>query len=212
MENNIRLKAIGHAEAFPDDVQKELAETMRLTRENRGMIFPIANLYFSSFSFNGYGAPAFPKKNGKYNWHTIGFNSANGVKALTFLGNLAKQNVVPKDADYGPMDSNFTAGKVGFAINGPWAFPAWSKALGSKMGVANIPKLPNGKERKCSHKSQKDDSQTSADQQNISDSVTHELAILLTFTFIDWHCAVSLEEERRIGKLCGCEQRLTEKQ
>jgi len=113
-----------------------------------GMIFPIANLYFSSFAFNGYGAPAFPKKNGKYNWHTIGFNSANGVKALTFLGNLAKQNVVPKDADYGPMDSNFTAGKVGFAINGPWAFPAWSKALGSKMGVANIPILPNGKASK----------------------------------------------------------------
>jgi arabinogalactan oligomer/maltooligosaccharide transport system substrate-binding protein len=112
------------------------------------MIYPIANLYFSSFAFNGFGAPAFPKKNGKYDWHTVGFNTANGVKAMSFLQNLVKQNVVPKDADYGPMDTNFTAGKVGFAINGPWTFPTWSKALGSNLGVANIPKLPNGKPSK----------------------------------------------------------------
>jgi undecaprenyl diphosphate synthase len=45
--NDIRLKAIGHMEGFPDDVKKELAETMRLTAEKRGMVLRLALNYGS---------------------------------------------------------------------------------------------------------------------------------------------------------------------
>jgi undecaprenyl diphosphate synthase len=45
LDNDIRLKSIGHTEAFPEDVQAELAETQRLTAERNGMVLRLALNY-----------------------------------------------------------------------------------------------------------------------------------------------------------------------
>jgi len=45
VENDIRLKTIGHTEAFPADVRAEIAETERLTREHQGMVLRLALNY-----------------------------------------------------------------------------------------------------------------------------------------------------------------------
>lgn len=47
LDNDIRLKVMGHVEAFPEDVLSELEETMRLTRGKTGMVLRLALNYGS---------------------------------------------------------------------------------------------------------------------------------------------------------------------
>ena len=47
LDNDIRLKHMGHVEAFPRDVLVELEETERLTRDKTGMILRLALNYGS---------------------------------------------------------------------------------------------------------------------------------------------------------------------
>lgn len=47
LENDIRLRAIGDTAAFPEDVRKELEETIRLTRDRKSMVLRLALNYGS---------------------------------------------------------------------------------------------------------------------------------------------------------------------
>jgi undecaprenyl diphosphate synthase len=45
LDNDIRLKSIGHTDAFPEEVRAELAETKRLTADRTGMVLRLALNY-----------------------------------------------------------------------------------------------------------------------------------------------------------------------
>ncbi len=62
-----------------------------------------------------------------------------GVKALTFLKNLASDPKFIVANDYGKADSMFKEGKAAMIINGPWAVGDYTNALGDKVGVAPMP-------------------------------------------------------------------------
>lgn len=66
-------------------------------------------------------------------------------KALQFVADLKfKHKIVPQECDYNCADSLFKQGKAAFLINGPWSFQGYAEALGEKLGVAVLPKLPDG--------------------------------------------------------------------
>ncbi len=112
--------------------------------KNYGFLFDITGgLYYTYWAFNAYGGYVFGTKGGKPDPTNIGLDNAGSVQALTFLKSLT--SIVPPTTDYNAADSNFSAGKVAMTINGPWQLAAYEKALGSNLGVATIPTLPNGK-------------------------------------------------------------------
>lgn len=122
-----------------------VATAKKLTTGGRhGFLFYITGgLYYTYWAFDAYGGYVFGNKGGKPDPTDIGLANAGSVQALTFLKSLTA--VVPPTTDYNAADSNFSAGKAAMTINGPWALAAYQKALGSDLGVAPIPPLPNGK-------------------------------------------------------------------
>jgi arabinogalactan oligomer/maltooligosaccharide transport system substrate-binding protein len=122
-----------------------IATAKKLTTGSmHGFLFYITGgLYYTFWAFNAYGGYVFGTKGGTPDPTDIGLANAGSVQALTFLKSLTA--VVPPTTDYNAADSNFAAGKAAMTLNGPWALAAYEKALGSNLGVATIPTLPNGK-------------------------------------------------------------------
>jgi arabinogalactan oligomer/maltooligosaccharide transport system substrate-binding protein len=65
--------------------------------------------------------------------------------ALSFMKQLKYTDaIMPNEADYNGADGLFKAGKAQFIINGDWTLGAYAEAFKDKLGVAPIPKVPNG--------------------------------------------------------------------
>ena len=127
-----------------------ISQSKALRKGNQyGLLFPIGDPnsanYFGFFPFTGFGGYIFKNTGGKYDFNDIGLANAGAIEAGKFIAGLTKDNVLPGTTNYNVMDSNFSSGKAGMVINGPWALTQYSKALGANLGIANIPTLPNGK-------------------------------------------------------------------
>lgn len=65
-------------------------------------------------------------------------------QALNFVWQLARNNVVDVDCSYDCSVQKFIEGKAAYTINGVWAYNTMKTALGSNLGIAQLPAI-NGK-------------------------------------------------------------------
>jgi Maltose-binding periplasmic proteins/domains len=65
------------------------------------------------------------------------------VDAMQYLADLKKAGV-EFDTDSGKLDTAFSQGQLSMIVDGPWMLGDFEKALGTKLGVAALPKGPKG--------------------------------------------------------------------
>ncbi|MDR2799157.1 MAG: extracellular solute-binding protein, partial [Bifidobacteriaceae bacterium] len=107
-----------------------------------------SNFYNSFPVFGGYGAYIFGETDGKDNPDDIGLASDDAVKAAEYMKTWYDkwpQDMKGKNAS--PIEQDqFTKGKAGAVIDGPWNSTMYKKALGDDLGETLLPTLPNGKQ------------------------------------------------------------------
>lgn len=104
------------------------------------------NFYNSYGVFKGYGGYVFGNNNTDAT--DVGLNNSGSVKALEFIQKYYK-NYWPKgtqdiNSNENFMIDSFTSGKTAIILDGPWEATTLNKS-NIKYGVAELPKLPNGK-------------------------------------------------------------------
>lgn len=119
-----------------------------LQKKNKhALMWHFKETYFSWPVMAATGGYIFKQTASGYDVKNTGINNAGARRGLQFMTDLAKNGVVPQDADYSISDSKFNKGEIAMTINGPWAFENYKKS-GINYGVALLPKL-DGKRSKA---------------------------------------------------------------
>ena len=122
-----------------------LAEQHTNRADNKfGFLFDYRNFYFVHGIFAGMGAHVFKFADGKYDITDIGMNNAGAVSAMGLIKDLVDRRLLPIATDYTQMDDQFAQGRTAMIVNGQWSIKNY-KDRGINVGVAVLPKLPNGK-------------------------------------------------------------------
>lgn len=128
----------------PKNFEEIYAIHDKLKKDGKGAImWDYNNTYFSWGLFNGQGGYPFNYKNGTYDVKDTGVNNKGSLMAAQTISDLIEKGVMPRDVDYGVMDSAFNQGEVAMVINGPWSWGNFEKS-GINFGVTTIPAI-NGK-------------------------------------------------------------------
>lgn len=106
----------------------------------RALMWHFKETYFSWPVMAATGGYVFKQTPEGYDVNDTGIDDAGAKRGLQFMADLAKNGVVPQDADYSISDSKFNKGEIAMTINGPWAFENYKKS-GINYGVALLPKL-----------------------------------------------------------------------
>jgi maltose/maltodextrin transport system substrate-binding protein len=77
---------------------------------------------------------------GQYDINDVGVNTSGAVDALSEIGNLIDDNIIPKGASYDVMSAKMNDGKLAMMITGPWAWGDLENA-GIDFGISIIPGL-----------------------------------------------------------------------
>ncbi|HZG61533.1 MAG TPA: extracellular solute-binding protein [Anoxybacillus sp.] len=105
------------------------------------------NFYFAHGIIGGMGGYVFKNNNGTLDPKDLGLNNEGAVKGAEYIQKWYKESLFPKgiigENGGSTMDGLFNEGKVASVMNGPWAFQGMKDA-GIDIGVAPMPKLPNG--------------------------------------------------------------------
>ena len=106
-------------------------------------MWDVGDAYFSYMFLSGYGADLFgPNGDDKA---TLGFDTQNGVDALTFYQSLRSiYDVNAEDASGDARTAAFKSGNAAYVIDGPWAIQDYTNE-GVSFGIIPIPVFPNGK-------------------------------------------------------------------
>ena len=132
---------------YNTDKVKQAPKTMEeLLNEAKkvGFEYDINNFY-NSFAFVAAdGGYVFKDKNGTLDKDDIGLGNEGAIKGYQFIQDLVQKDKLMKADITGDIaKGDFSAGKVGFYISGPWDVPAFKDA-GVKFDVAPLPAM-NGK-------------------------------------------------------------------
>ncbi|WP_044748748.1 extracellular solute-binding protein [Bacillus alveayuensis] len=115
--------------------------------EQYGFLALWDNFYFAHGVIGGMGGYVFNNDGGKLDPSNLGLNNDGAVKGTEYIQKWYKEGLFPKgiigENGGSAMDGLFNEGKVASVMNGPWAFQAMKDA-GIDIGVAPMPKLPNG--------------------------------------------------------------------
>ncbi|WP_072896564.1 extracellular solute-binding protein [Clostridium fallax] len=127
---------------------KEVPKTMENLIEeakNVGFKYDINNFY-NSFSFIAAdGGYVYKNNNGTLDPNDIGLNNEGAIKGFQFIQDLVtKYKFMPADINGDLAKGEFSSGKDGFYISGPWDISTF-KETGIDFGVSPLPKM-NGKE------------------------------------------------------------------
>ncbi|MFC7371759.1 extracellular solute-binding protein [Fictibacillus iocasae] len=105
------------------------------------------DFYFAHGVLSGMGGYVFKDDNGTLDPADVGLANDGGVEGLDYITSWYKEGLFPKGIigkDAGQtIDGLFTGKKVAAVMNGPWSFQPYKDA-GIDIGVAPMPKLPNG--------------------------------------------------------------------
>jgi arabinogalactan oligomer/maltooligosaccharide transport system substrate-binding protein len=105
------------------------------------------NFYFAHGIIGGMGGYVFKNNDGTLDPKDLGLNNEGAVKGAEYIQKWYKEGLFPKgiigENGGSTMDGLFNEGKVASVMNGPWAFQGMKDA-GIDIGVAPMPKLPNG--------------------------------------------------------------------
>lgn len=74
----------------------------------------------------------------------VDVNSPGGVKGLALMEKMSKAPGMLTSEEYTKGDSMYKQGETAMIVNGPWALVDYQKQLGKDLGVAMLPKLPDG--------------------------------------------------------------------
>ena len=123
----------------PSSFEEILAGDVKVPAGVQPILWDYNNTYFSMPLLHANGGYAFAKKDGVYDGKDTGVNNAGAKQGAAVIKQLI-DNGMPAGADYGIMDSEFAAGKVGMIINGPWSWGGYEQA-GIDIGLAQIPSI-----------------------------------------------------------------------
>jgi arabinogalactan oligomer/maltooligosaccharide transport system substrate-binding protein len=105
------------------------------------------NFYFAHGIIGGMGGYVFKNDGGHLDPSSLGLNNEGAVQGAEYIQKWYKEGLFPKgiigENGGSTMDGLFNEGKVASVMNGPWAFQGMKDA-GIDIGVAPMPKLPNG--------------------------------------------------------------------
>ena len=107
----------------------------------RAVIWDYNTPYFSYPLISANGGYAFKKgADGFYNVDETGVGNEGSRAGLKFLVDMIKNRHIEKGADYGVMEAEFSKGKVGCIVNGPWSWSNYDQAK-VDFSVNRLPKL-----------------------------------------------------------------------
>lgn len=111
-----------------------------------GFMYDQANLYFDYALIGGYGGYVFKDNNGTLNPNDIGLDNAGAVQAYQLMYDMdgGKYHWMTPSVNGSIALAQFTAGKIGMYVSGPWDTGNMEKAK-IDYGLTPWPTLPNGK-------------------------------------------------------------------
>jgi arabinogalactan oligomer/maltooligosaccharide transport system substrate-binding protein len=105
------------------------------------------DFYFAHGILSGFGGYVFKDDNGTLDPKDVGLANEGAVKGLEYITSWYNDGLFPKgiigEKAGSTIDGLFTEGKAASVMNGPWSFQGYKDA-GIDIGVAPMPKLPNG--------------------------------------------------------------------
>ena len=102
------------------------------------------NMWYGWCFVSGYGGYIFGKTETGYNLDDLGVFSRGAAQGLDYLFTLRKQHkIIPENIDWNLLTGRFTEGKLGMMIQNANQAIIYA-AAGVDVGMAVIPKLPNG--------------------------------------------------------------------
>lgn len=122
-------------EKVPGDTDELFAFSKEFSKKNPGkyaLVFNQTEPFWLVPWLGGFGGAVFDKKN------EPSLNTKAMVDTLTFLADLKKQGVIPKESDYDAAEALFKEGKAAMIINGPWSWQGYIDK-GIDIGLARIP-------------------------------------------------------------------------
>ncbi|MDA8207206.1 MAG: maltose ABC transporter substrate-binding protein [Thermaerobacter sp.] len=108
-----------------------------------GFEYDINNFYFSYAFISGFGGYVFQNKKGHLNPNNVGLDNQGAIRGLAFIRSFVTDGLMPSDITGNIAVSNFSAGKLGMIIDGPWDISTYQKAH-LHFGIEPLPTLPNG--------------------------------------------------------------------
>ncbi len=122
----------------PKDTDELIALGKKLTHGDQyGLVWNQTEPFWLVPWLGGFGGKVFADDG-----VTPTLNTPAMVNTLKFLHDLKyKYKIIPAESDYNGADTLFKEGKAAMIINGDWSLGAYKDALGSKLGVARIPKV-----------------------------------------------------------------------
>jgi maltose/maltodextrin transport system substrate-binding protein len=110
----------------------------------RALFWDYTTPYYSYALISANGGYAFKKSaDGFYDVKDTGVANEGAKAGVKFLVDLIQNKHMDKGADYGVMEANFSKGKLGCILNGPWSWSNYDQAK-IDFSVNKLPKL-NGK-------------------------------------------------------------------
>lgn len=108
-----------------------------------GFQYDINNFYYSYAFISGFGGYIFQDRHGALNPSHLGLDNMGTIKGLRYIRGFVTQGLMPADITGNIAVANFSAGKLGMIIDGPWDISTYEKAH-VNFGIEPLPVLPNG--------------------------------------------------------------------
>ncbi len=128
---------------IPEDFEQLKEKAHQLTdidNDEFGFIYDFASLYRSYAFIAGFGGYVFGEEDVGYDVSDIGLANQGAIEGVNYIKSLVEEGLMVLGVD---ADELFQQGQVAMTLTGPWAIPEYQNA-GINVGVAAIPKLPNG--------------------------------------------------------------------
>ncbi|PFA66433.1 cyclodextrin-binding protein [Bacillus sp. AFS015802] len=142
--------------ALMEEAPKTMDEVYTFAKDftkdgNYGFLALWDNFYFAHAPIGGFGGYVFGEENGSLVPTDLGLNNEGAVKGTEYIQNWYTEGLFPKgiigENGGSALDGLFGEGKVASVMNGPWSFQGYKDA-GIDIGIAAMPKLPNGEPMK----------------------------------------------------------------
>ncbi|MDY6337131.1 MAG: maltose/maltodextrin ABC transporter substrate-binding protein MalE [Succinivibrionaceae bacterium] len=116
-------------------------------RGARAIYWDYTTPYYTYGLISANGGYAFKKgSDGFYNVRETGAANAGASEGVRFLVDLIRDGHMHKGSDYAVMESEFTSGRLGCILNGPWSWYDYDRS-GIDYSVNRLPKLSGKRSR-----------------------------------------------------------------
>jgi arabinogalactan oligomer / maltooligosaccharide transport system substrate-binding protein len=135
-----------------DKAPESLEDLMAFSKGDKGgaqygYLANWTDFYFAQGVLSGFGGYVFKDDNGTLDPADVGLANEGAVEGLDYITSWYNEGLFPKgiigEKAGSTIDGLFQEGKAASVMNGPWSFQGYKDA-GIDIGVAPMPKLPNG--------------------------------------------------------------------